>query len=253
MNNDTFSAFLSITAIHFWPPTWWRPNGQIRKCPKCDVTCNGSILGHDRLHPVNRLSKPHLLRSTTPSIWLNHSIKWGLPGLQSLHAHTKYTARVQLCMGIGFRLTPTHKPHKHYDKGKRLHPFEPCHEKGHPLMHLQFACFSAGGVPTKRWIFSPKSALHIWWFSNIWTISWENCPFSSKWNHLWYLKASLAIKGLKRLTCIPNRNVLFNLQNFMLIKSHDTSQICGNNYITIQWMFQNYNSEYSIFIYQLCW
>ena len=40
MNNDKFSAFLSITAIRFWPPTWRRPNGRIRKCQKRDVTCN---------------------------------------------------------------------------------------------------------------------------------------------------------------------------------------------------------------------
>ena len=44
--------------------------------------------------------------------------------------------------------------------------------------------------------FSPKSVLRIWWFSHLWTLSWENCAFSSKWNRLWRLKASFAIKGL---------------------------------------------------------
>ena len=38
-----FSAFLSITAVRFWPPTWRRPNRRIRKCPKCDITYNKSI------------------------------------------------------------------------------------------------------------------------------------------------------------------------------------------------------------------
>ena len=46
------------------------------------------------------------------------------------------------------------------------------------------------------WIFSQKSALRIWWFSHVWTFSWGNCAFSSKWNRLWRLKASFAIKGL---------------------------------------------------------
>ena len=41
---DMISAFLSVTAIHFWPPTWWRPNGCIRKCPNVTSPCNGSIM-----------------------------------------------------------------------------------------------------------------------------------------------------------------------------------------------------------------
>ena len=56
--------------------------------------------------------------------------------------------------------------------------------------------FSAGGAPKKFGFFSPKSVLRIWWFSHLWTLSWENCAFSSKWNRLWRLKASFAIKGL---------------------------------------------------------
>ena len=61
---------------------------------------------------------------------------------------------------------PTQNPHKHYDEGE--------------------------GLCWKPVDFFPESALCIWWFSHIWTISWENCPFSSKWNRLWCLKASLS-------------------------------------------------------------
>ena len=57
----------------------------------------------------------------------------------------------------------------------------------------------AQGVHRKSVDFSPKSALRIWWFSHVWTFSWENCAFSSKWNHLWCLKALFAIKGLTGL------------------------------------------------------
>ena len=88
------------------------------------------------------------------------------------------------------------KPYKHCDEGERHNPFEPCHEGGHPLVNPPCVHFSAGVAPKKREFFSPKHALHIWWFSHIWTFSWENCPFSSKWNRLWCLKASFAIKGL---------------------------------------------------------
>ena len=62
--------------------------------------------------------------------------------------------------------------------------------------HAHVYVFSAGGVPKNRGFFSPGSALHIWWFSHIWTFSWENSPFSSKWNRLWRLKASFTVKWL---------------------------------------------------------
>ena len=49
-----------------------------------------------------RLAKPRPLGGNAPSIWLNHLIYWGIPGLQALHAHTKYTTGVQLCVGVSF-------------------------------------------------------------------------------------------------------------------------------------------------------
>ena len=77
--------------------------------------------------------------STAPSIWLNHP----LLGLQALHAPTKYTAGVQLCVGVGFHQNSqigavyahTEAIHALQCEGKRQHPFEPCREEGHPLVH----------------------------------------------------------------------------------------------------------------------
>ena len=112
---------------------------------------------------------------------------------------------MHLCVGISFhklvRSTPTQKPYKHYNEGEGLCPFEPCHEGGHPLMHLPCVRFIAGGALKKCGFFPQKSALRIWWFSHTWTFSWKNCPFSSMWNRLWRLKVSFTIKGLTAHQC----------------------------------------------------
>ena len=42
VSNDTIFAFLSITTIHFWPPTWRWSNGLIRKYPNVMSPCSGS-------------------------------------------------------------------------------------------------------------------------------------------------------------------------------------------------------------------
>ena len=133
------------------------------------------------------LAKPRPLGGTALSIWLNHPIYWGLPGLQALHAHTKYTAGVQLCVGIGF--------HPNSQIGAAHAHAEAIQVP--PPLQKPYKCYNGGrkSAPLQTHCFFPKSALRIWWFSHIWTFSWENCPFSSKWNRLWSLKASFTIKG----------------------------------------------------------
>ena len=151
-----------------------------------------------------RLAKPRPLGGTAPSIWLNYPIYWGLPGLQALHAHTKYTAGVQLCVGVS--LHPNSQIGAVYAHAEAIQalrwgrgavPLRTLPRGGDtPLVHPPCVRFSAGGVPKKSGFFSLKSALRIWWFSHVWNFSWENCAFSSKWNRLWRIKASFAIKGL---------------------------------------------------------
>ena len=106
-------------------------------CPRISpaATKPTTILGHGQFHLVNCLwlRKNSPTQGQRPSFWLNHSIQWGLPGLQSLHAHTKYIAGVQLCVGVGLHPNWCSLcPCKRYDEGEGLCRFEPCCEGGHP-------------------------------------------------------------------------------------------------------------------------
>ena len=118
-------------------PTSTLPDSVGYLCPRISpaATKPTTILGHGRFHLVNRLwlRKNSPTQGQRPSFWLNHSIQWGLPGLQSLHAHTKYIAGVQLCVGVGLHPNWCSLcPCKRYDEGEGLCRFEPCCEGGHP-------------------------------------------------------------------------------------------------------------------------
>ena len=105
-------------------------------------------------------------------------------GVYKVCKHCMLTQSIQLGCSCAWASTQTHKlvqsmpmqkPYKCYNEGKRLHSFEPCREKGHPLMHPPCERFSAGSVPKNHGLL--KSALRIWCFSHIWTFSWENFLF----------------------------------------------------------------------------
>ena len=182
-----------------------------------------------------RLAKPRPLGGTAPSIWLNHPIYWGLPGLQALHAHTKYTAGVQLCVGISVH--PNSQIGVVYAHAEAIQalwwwwgaaPIRTLLQgRDTPLVHPPCVHFSAGGAPKKH---SPKSALRIWWFSHIWTFSWENCPFSSKWNRLWRLKASFAIKGLTGVVhkVWPWQWLIISLHRYITAHFHCTCNVLSS-------------------------
>ena len=83
------------------------------------------------------------------------------------------------------------KPHKHYDEGEELCRFEPCHKEGHPLVHVL-----AQEARRKTMDFFPKICSTYLVIFTPWTVFWESCHFSSEWNHLWFINASLALKWL---------------------------------------------------------
>ena len=85
------------------PPKWWLCGRHIYGMIVVNfikqLAQKLSILGHDWLYPVNRLSS----RETTPTQGhhpLNLAELPNLIGLQELHAHTKHTAGMQLCVGF---------------------------------------------------------------------------------------------------------------------------------------------------------
>ena len=160
------------------------------------------------------LAKPCTLGGTAPQPgWTTQ-----FNGVYKVCKHCMLTQSMQLGCSCAWASTQTHKlvqsmpmqkPYKRYDEGEGLRPFEPCREGGTPPSCTPPCVrFSAGGAPKKCGFFSQKSALRIWWFSHVWTFSWENCAFSSKWNRLWRLKASFTIKGLTT-TCNQRLLVLF--------------------------------------------
>ena len=103
------------------------------------------------------LAKPRPLGGTAPSIWLNHPIYRGVPGLQALHVHTKYTAGVQLCVGVSFHPNPQiGAVYSHAEAIQVLRwEQEALPRGGTPPRAPPCVHFSAGGTP-KKWIFLPK-------------------------------------------------------------------------------------------------
>ena len=148
------------------------------------------------------LAKPRPLGGTAPSIWLNHPIYWGLPGLQALHAHLKYTAGVQLCMGVSFHPnSQIGAVYVHAEAiqvlrwGRGAAPLRTLPQGGDtPLVHPRVYVLAQGACRKSVDFFS-QSLLYV--FGNFHTFG----PFPErivlfKWNRLWRLKASFAIKGL---------------------------------------------------------
>ena len=111
----------------------------------------------------------------TQSTQLRCSRAWALAFTQTHNQHSLRSCRSHISAAMTVRICAPLNP--------------PC---APPL-----ACFRAG-VCWKPVNFFSQNLLYM--ISHIWVISWENCPFSSKWNYLWCLKASLAIKGLNTLS-----------------------------------------------------
>ena len=133
-------------------------------------------------------TKSRPLRSTiTPNLAEPPNLK-GLSGLQALHVHTKYTAGVQLCLGVG--LYPKSQVGAVYAHAEATQALQ-WKQEAAPLWTLPrgedtpvHPCvrFSTQDAPKTRGFFPQKSALRtcIWWFSHPWTISWESCGFSTE-------------------------------------------------------------------------
>ena len=84
------------------------------------------------------------------------------------------------------------------------------------------------------------SALRIWWFSHIWTFSWENCPFSSKWNRLWSIKASFAIKGLMLTKARPTMSYILLVIVDVANSVHDTVKYCSWRLLLVMHVWHAY-------------
>ena len=129
--------------------------------------------------------------------------------MQALHAHTKYTAGVQLCMGIGFHpdsqigAVYTHaEAIQALQRGQGAVLLRTLPRGGTPFVH-PCVYVLAQGARRKTVDFFPKvySTYQVI-FTHLDLFLREYCPFSSKWNCLWHLKASFAIKGL--ICAIPS-------------------------------------------------
>ena len=123
-------------------------------------------------------------------------------GLPALHAHTRYTVGVQLCLGDGYNPNlQIGAIYSHAEaiksaamKALGLCPFE-LSQGGRPRAPLLVHVLVQGHSETP-WIFLPKvCSAHLPIFTLLKNDNspWESCRFSSKWNCLWCLKASTAI------------------------------------------------------------
>ena len=96
--------------------------------------------------------------------------------------------------------------------------------------------FEHRGCAENQWIFFLKSALGVWWFSHTWTFNFlERIVLFqvSKWNHLWCLKASLAINSIINCCfcqnwpkCTWKQIFCHYSQDYLLSGKNQSSNLC---------------------------
>ena len=124
-------------------------------------------------------------------------------GLQALHAHTKYTAGVQLCLGVSFHpKSQIGAVYAHAEATQALQwrreavRSNPAARGDTPSWTPHLYVLAQRVHWNSRYFFPKICSTPV--SSDFHTIGPfpKSCHFSSKWNHLWRIKALLALKWL---------------------------------------------------------